>query len=46
MGFSGDANELFLILFSDHAIGLRFFKDVGLISSNVQCNSFGRNMTS
>ena len=36
MGFSGDANELFLTLFSDHAIGLQFFKDVGLIRSNVR----------
>ena len=46
MGFSGDANELFLTLFSDCAIGLQFFKDVELIRSNVQCNSCGCDMTS
>ena len=36
MGFSGNANELFLTLFSDHAVGLQFFKDVGLICSIVR----------
>jgi len=47
MGFSGDANELFLtFLFIDHAFGLQFFKDVGLICSNVQCHSCRRDMIS
>jgi hypothetical protein len=32
-------------LFSDHAIGLQFLKDVGLICSKLQCNSCGRDMT-
>jgi len=47
LGFSGDANKLFLtFLFSDHAIGLQFLKEVGLIRSNMQCNSCGLDMTS
>jgi len=46
MGFGVDTNEVFLtFLFSDHTVGLQFFKDVGLIRSNMQCNSCGRNMT-
>jgi len=46
LGYCGDANKLFLtFLFSDHAIGLQFLKDVGLIRSKVQCNSCGRDMT-
>jgi hypothetical protein len=46
LGYYGDANKLFLMfLVSDHAIGLQFLKDVGLIRSKVQCNSFGRDMT-
>jgi len=46
MGFSGDANEIFqTFLFSNHTIGLQLFKDGGLIRSNVQCNSCGRDMT-
>jgi len=44
--YSGEANKLFLtFLFSDHAIGLQFLKDVGLIRSEVQCNLCGRDMT-
>ena len=47
LGYCGNANKLFLaILFSDHAIGIHFIKDVGLIRSKVQCNSCGRDMTS
>ena len=43
--FCGDANKLSLaFLFSDHAIGLQFLKDVGLIRSKLQCNSCGRGM--
>jgi len=46
LGFNGDANKLFLMfVFSDHAIRLQFLKDVGLIHSNVQCNSCGRDMS-
>ena len=46
LGYCGDANKLFLtFLFSDHAIGLQFLKDVGLIRSKVQCNSCGFDMT-
>jgi len=46
LGYCGDANKLFLtFLLSDHAIGLQFVKDVGLIRSKVQCNSCGRDMT-
>ena len=46
LGFSGDANKLFLtFLFSDHALGVQFLKDVGLIRSKVQCNSCSRDMT-
>ena len=46
LGYCGDANKLFLtFLFNDHAIGLQFLKDVGLIRSKVQCNSCGRDMT-
>jgi len=46
LGYCGDANERFLtFLFSDHAIGLQFHKDVGLIRSKVQCNSCSRDMT-
>ena len=45
LGFCGDANKLSLaFLFSDHAIGLQFLKDVGLIRSKLQCNSCGRDM--
>ena len=43
LGFSCDVNKTFLtFLFSDHAIGLQFLKDDGLICSNVQCNSCSR----
>jgi hypothetical protein len=36
LGFCGEANKLFLtFLFSNHAIGLQFLKDVGLIRSGV-----------
>jgi len=43
LGFCGVANKLSLtFLFSDHAIGLQFLKDVGLIRSKLQCNSCGR----
>ena len=46
LGFCGDANKLLLtFLPSDHAIGLQFRMDVGLIRSKVQCNSCGRVMT-
>ena len=45
LGFCGDANKLSpAFLFSDHAIGLQFLKDVGLIRSKLQCNSCGRDM--
>jgi len=39
MGFSDDANELFLTLFSDHAIGLQFgrvFQSCEIISASVE----------
>jgi len=40
LGFPGVANKLFLtFLFSEHAIGVQFLKDVGLIRSKMQCNS-------
>jgi hypothetical protein len=40
LGFSGEANKLFLtFLYSNHAIGVQFLKDVGLIRSKVECNS-------
>jgi hypothetical protein len=40
LGSSGDANKTFLaFLFSDHATGVEFLKDVGLLRSNVLCNS-------
>ena len=46
LGYCGDAKKLFLtFLFSDHAVGLQFLKDVGLIRSKVQCNSCGHDMT-
>ena len=46
LGYCGDANQLLLtFLFSDHAIGLQFLKDVGLIRSKAQCNSCGRDVT-
>jgi hypothetical protein len=45
-GARGDANKMFLtFLFCDHAIGLQFLKDVGLIPSKVQCNLCGRDMS-
>jgi hypothetical protein len=45
-GASGDVNKIFLtFLFCDHAISVQFLKDVGIIHSNVQCNSCGRNMS-
>ena len=38
LGYCGELNKLFLtFLFRDHAIGLQFLKDVGLIRSKVQC---------
>jgi len=44
--YSGEGNKLFLtFLFSNHAIGLQFRKDVGLIRSKVQYKSCCRDMT-
>ena len=46
LAYCGDGNELFLaFLFSDHAIGLQLLRDVGLISSKLQCNFCVRDMT-
>ena len=46
LGYCGYANKRSLtFLFSDHAFGLHFLKDVGLFRSKVQCNPCGRYMT-
>jgi hypothetical protein len=44
--YSGAVNKFSLtFLFSDHAIGVNFLKDVGIIRSKVQCNLCRRDMT-
>jgi transposase-like protein len=46
LGASGDMNKIFLtFLFCDYAMGLQFLKDVGIIRSNVQCNSGGHTLS-
>lgn len=46
VGHSGDKNKNFLMfLFLDKATGIQFLKDMGLIRSEVQCNSRGHDMT-
>jgi hypothetical protein len=45
-GTRGNVNQVFLtVLFCDHATGLQFLKDVGLIPSKMQCNLCGRDMS-
>jgi hypothetical protein len=42
LGASGVPNKLFIaFLFSDHDVGVQFWKDVGLITSNVVCCKCG-----
>jgi hypothetical protein len=42
----GGPNRTFLTyLFSDHAMGIQFFKDEGLLWSKMQCNTCGRDVT-
>ena len=46
LGINGGVNMVFLtFLFSDKDLGIRFLKDVGLISSKVPYNTCGRDMT-
>ena len=42
----GGPNRTFLTyLFSDHAMGIQFLKDEGLLWSKMQCNTCGRDVT-
>jgi hypothetical protein len=45
LGDDCDVNKLFLrYLFSDKEVGIEFLKDVGLLRSNVTCNTCGFDM--